>query len=114
MSERELPAGAGPVDGQVRPLVTSVRYMAASRPKQRAGDRRETKKYGLQIRVQIRATDWSGAPTALVVRNGRPVFEWREPQHLAKWDRCLLTDAERAHYFPPEREPGYMQQRGAA
>lgn len=108
------PAVAGQVDRELGPLVTSVRYMPASKPKPRAGDRRVTKKHGLQIRVQCRATDWSGAPIGLLMNRGRPVFEWREPQHLAKWDRYLLTPEEMARYFPPEREAGYMQQRGAA
>lgn len=97
-----------------RPLVKSVRYMPPSRPKARAGDRRVTKKHGLQIRVQCRAYDLSGAPIGLLVHGGRPVFEWREPQLLAKFDRHLLTDAEKERYFPPEREASYMQQRGAA
>lgn len=113
-TEDSRPAVAVPVQGPVRPRVTSVRYLPASGPKPCVGDRRVTKKHGLQIRVQCRALDWTGAPIGLLVRGGRPVFEWREPQHLAKWDRYLLSPDEMARYFPPEREAGYMQQRGAA
>jgi len=108
-------AGVGPVDANVRPHVVRVRYYTGTgKPKPKAGDRRTTKKHGLQIRVQCLARDWTGAPIGLLVRGGRPVFEWREPRHLAKWDRYLLSHDEKARYFLPEREAGYMQQRGAA
>lgn len=80
-----------------------------SRPKPKAGDRRVTKKHGLQIRVMVR--DEYGR---CIVSRGRQLYEWREPQHLGPHDRWLLEPDESAHYFPPERELGYMQQRGAA
>lgn len=96
------------------PSVTRIHVYKDSRPKPQEGDRRVTKKYGLQIRVQARAKDWSGKPIGLLVRGGRPVFEWCEPKHLATWDRHHLTPEEMARHFPPEREPGYMQGRGAA
>ena len=85
-----------------------------SKPKPRAGDRRVTKKHGLRIRVQSMARHADGTPIGRIVSGSRPVFSWVKPQHLATWDRYLLAPDEIAEYFPPEREPGYMQQRGAA
>lgn len=94
--------------------VDSVRYYSASKPKPREGDRRTTKAHGLQIRIHVRARDFKGQPFGFLMRGGRPVFEWCEPRHLPEWDRHWLTPDERQEHFPPEREPGYMQQRGAA
>lgn len=94
--------------------VDSVRYYGPAKRKPQEGDRRVTKAHGLQIRIHARAKDFKGQPFGLLMRSGRPVFEWCEPQHLPKWDRHHLTPEERRRYFPPEREPGYMQQRGAA
>lgn len=94
--------------------VDSVRYYGPTKRKPQAGDRRITKAHGLEVRIHVRAKDFSGQPYGFLMRNGRPVFEWCKPQHLPKWDRHYLTQTEMQKYFPPEREPGYMQQRGAA
>lgn len=91
---------------------TPVRiHVISHRAKPRVGDRRTTKKYGLQIRVWRVSSVFEGA---LLLRGGRPVFEWREPQYLSPGDRHLLTHEEMEHHFPSERLGGYMQQRGAA
>lgn len=98
-----------------QPRVDCVRYYTSpQRPTPNAGDRRTTKKHGLQIRVHARARDWNGRPFGFLVRSGRAVYEWRSPQDLEPWDRHFLSEEERQRHFPPEREPGYMQQRGAA
>lgn len=69
----------------------------AERPKPKAGDRRTTKRHGLQIRVQCMARDFSGKnPVGRVVQNGRPVFDWRRPDQLDAWDHHHLTTEERA------------------
>ena len=103
---------------EIQPKVTSIRFYtsAPAKRKPQAGDRRFTKKHGLQIRVQDMAMGFggSGKPIGRVVNGGRPVFSWVEPQRLAAWDRHHLTPDELAKHFPPEREPGYMQGRGAA
>lgn len=92
-----------------------IHILKPQKRRPRAGDRRVTKKHGLQIRVQDMATGFgNGRPIGRMVSNGRPMFSWVKPEHLAPWDRHHLTDEERAKFFPPEREPGYMQQRGAA
>jgi hypothetical protein len=103
-----------PETGEPAPRVTYVRFMTTSRRKPRAGDRRVTKKHGLQIRIHVRARDFSGQPIGLMMRSGRPVFEWCEPKYLPSWDHHHLTADELARYFPPEQKPGYMQRRGAA
>jgi hypothetical protein len=64
---------------------------APERAKPKAGDTRVTKKHGLQIRVQCMARDWAtGEPIGRMVRNGRPVFDWRKPVELDPWDQHLL------------------------
>lgn len=85
--------------------------ISCARPRKRPkpGDRRVTEKYGLQIRVLVR--DSQGR---YVVSRGKPTFTWRKPGDLAPMDRWMLTPDERAEHCPPEHEPGYMQQRGAA
>lgn len=57
------------------------------RPKE--GDRRVTKKHGLQIRIQCRTS------SGLQVQNGRPVFDWRTLDQLEPRDFTYLTAAER-------------------
>lgn len=99
---------------EASPVVRVRYYTSTARRTPQAGDRRVTKKHGLQIRVQVRAKDWKGQPFGFLVRSGRPVFEWCAPQDLASWDRHHLTPEEKAKHFPPEREAGYMQMRGAA
>ena len=62
------------------------------RAKPKAGDTRVTKKHGLQIRVQCMARTMTGEPIGRMVRNGRPVFDWRKPVELDPWDQHLLKD----------------------
>lgn len=90
------PAVLGPVESSVRPLVTSVRFMAAAKPKPREGDRRVTKKHGLQIRIHVRAHDHAGRVIGMLVRSGRPVFEWCAPRELPKWQHHLLKPEDLA------------------
>jgi hypothetical protein len=90
-------------------MTTITITFASPRKRPKPGDRRVTKAHGLQIRVLVR--DSHGR---YVVSSGRPVFEWRRPADLAPRDRWMLTPDERAEHCPPEQEPGYMQQRGAA
>lgn len=105
----------------MKPVITSVRYYSTKRrPKPKAGDRRVTKKHGLQIRVWDVATNWRGDVIGHRVSNGRPCYSWVCPKDLRTSDRWYLTPEERAHYFPNEYAPGvvhgcgHMQQRGAA
>ena len=73
------------------------RAQTPTRSRPRAGDRRVTKRHGLQIRVQCMARDFmTGKPLGLLVRNGRPVYDWRKPAELDLWDLHLLTESERA------------------
>lgn len=98
-----------------KPHITSIRfYSGPVRKKPHQGDRRITKAHGLQIRVMAMVHDGMGRPIGFDCTGGRQRYEWRKPQELRPSDRYLLTHEERARYFPPEREPGYMQQRGAA
>lgn len=92
------PADEGRLEAPARPHVVSVRYFTgSSKPKPKAGDRRTTKKHGLQIRVQCMARDWmTGKPIGRMVSNGRPVFDWRKPLELDPWDYHHLTAEERA------------------
>lgn len=67
------------------------------RPKPKVGDRRTTKKHGLQIRVWSWARDpLTRLPIGMLVHGSRPVFEWVKPHELEKWDEYLLTKGERA------------------
>ena len=77
---------------------------APKRPCPRAGDRRITKKHGLQIRVQDMAMGYGNNPRPIgrVVSNGRPVFSWVKPERLEPWDRHHLTAEELVKYFPDE------------
>lgn len=60
--------------------------VVSSRPRPRIGDRRCTKKHGLQIRVAETSRGmW-------VLRNGRPAYEWRS---LAE-----LVGSQFAHLIP--------------
>ncbi len=65
------------------------------RSKPQAGDRRTTKKHGLQIRVQCMSRNPNGTPRGRMVSNGRPVFDWRRPDQLDEWDLHHLTQVER-------------------
>lgn len=65
------------------------------RSKPQAGDRRTTKKHGLQIRVQCMARSINGKPMGRMVSGSRPVFAWRKPVELDEWDLHHLTQPER-------------------
>jgi len=67
---------------------------APQHKKPKAGDRRTTKKYGLQIRVQCMAKRPDGKPLGRMVQNGRPVFDWRRLDQLDAWDLHHLTNDE--------------------
>lgn len=78
------------------PRIDSIRYFYTSGDKRsQVGDRRVTKKHGLQIRIHVRAKDWQGKPIGYLVRSGRPVLEWCAPKDLPVWDQHLLTPEER-------------------
>lgn len=66
------------------------------RPRPRAGDRRTTKKHGLQIRVLKYARDTRGRIIGLDCTGGRQRWEWRTPAELDHSDHYLLTKEERA------------------
>lgn len=68
-----------------------------TRPRPKQGDRRTTKRHGLQVRVWARARDpMTRQPIGMLVRGSRPVFEWVAPADLEPWDQHLLTKEERA------------------
>lgn len=72
-----------------------IHILAHQRRKPRIGDRRTTKKHGLQIRV---VTTHSG----MWVRSGsRYVYEWRKPSELlcTRWE-YLITPQEFAAIAP--------------
>ena len=90
-------AGESPVEQSPRAHVTSMRVTYGEpRTKPKAGDRRTTKKHGVQIRVQRMARDWQGKPIGRIVSGGRPCYDWRTPRELDPWDHYLLTAEERA------------------
>lgn len=63
----------------------------------KAGDRRQTKKHGLQIRVHCMSRHpVSGQPLGRLFRDSKPVFAWRKPIELDWWDHHHLTPEERA------------------
>jgi hypothetical protein len=109
MSDSELSASTDQLS-----RIDSAIYFKAARKKPREGERRVTKAHGLQIRIRSRAKNWLGEPIGLLSNNGRPCYEWCEPKYLPKWERHWLTPEELQAHFPPERELGYMQGRGAA
>ena len=78
-------AVAVPLERQVRPLVVRVSYRS-SKPKPKAGDRRVTKKHGLQIRVQCMARDFTGGkPLGRIVSGGPPPCQY-DLLHLPQRD----------------------------
>lgn len=100
-------------------MVTIRITTAPARKRPKAGDRRVTKKHGLQIRVHDMACvpgSWPRAARGRLYNNGRPCFTWVCPQDLEPWDRHHLTPEELAEYFPPgpPHGCGHMQGRGAA
>lgn len=82
-------------------MKVTISYSTQS-AKPRPGDRRTTKKHGLQIRTWDRATDRSGKPTSYIVSNNRPRFSWTCPKDMKPWDRHYLTPEEAAHFFQQE------------
>lgn len=88
---------ANQVEQPVGPHVTRIQITYSQpRSKPKAGDRRTTKTYGVQIRVQRMARDWRGNPIGRIVRNGKPCYDWRTPRQLDPWDHHWLTEEERA------------------
>jgi hypothetical protein len=80
--------------------VTSIRMSSApARPKPKTGDRRTTKKHGLQIRIPM-ICDFGPGRGAHVYSGGRPCFEWAKPHELPARFRHYLTAEERAA-LPP-------------
>ena len=75
-----------------------ITIQGLQRAKPKAGDRRTTKRHGLQIRVQDVARNRRGEAVAYVVSNGRPVYSWCEPRNIEWRDACYLTDAERVQF----------------
>jgi hypothetical protein len=81
------------------PVTRIVITSTPARPKPKTGDRRVTKKHGLQIRIPQVCTFGPGAG-ARIYSNGRPCFEWRKPADLPRIYRHYLTAEERAS-LPP-------------
>lgn len=73
-------------------FVRFARLSGPTRKPPRAGDRRTTKKHGLQIRVHVRSQGM------LMMGGGHRyyLFEWRKPADLETCDQNLLTADERA------------------
>lgn len=65
-----------------------------NRPKPKQGDRRTTKKHGLQIRIMKRDSHGS-----FIVSGGRQLYEWVSPSAIPHQCAHLLTDEERAKYL---------------
>jgi hypothetical protein len=69
----------------------TIHYRSAPvREKPKTGDRRTTKKYGLQIRVPLRHDGMR------VYSNGRPCFQWLNLEELPALYYYLLTAEEKA------------------
>lgn len=77
--------------------------IVSARRRPRIGDRRVTKRHGLQIRVP--ETSWEGM---WVLRNGRQAYEWRTLaelagtafDHLIPWPRAWPNPAPAAQQEP--------------
>lgn len=76
---------------------------SASRPRPQEGDTRRTKTHGLQIRVRCMARDFAGRPIGRLVRAGRPVYGWRKPSEMDRWDLHLLQRPEIATELKKDR-----------
>jgi hypothetical protein len=83
-------------DLTLTPRVTSIRfYSGPVRRQPRVGDRRTTKKHGLQIRVfKMVKSPW-GETLGYDCTGGRQRYEWKAPAELGLSDRHLLTAEER-------------------
>lgn len=66
-----------------------------ARPRPRVGDRRTTKKHGMQIRVLKMARDHRGRVIGLDCTGGRQRYEWVKLHELDKGDEWMLTNDER-------------------
>lgn len=79
----------------MKPVITSIRFSSGpERKKPRAGDRRTTKKHGLQVRIPQNHNGMG------VVAHGRPCYEWVSPADVPKRYCHHLTPQEQAQYFP--------------
>jgi hypothetical protein len=76
--------------------ITRIVITTQARERPKTGDRRITKKHGLQIRIPERHNGMH------VVAHGRPCYVWCKPADLPALYRYLLSDAERKLFFPPE------------
>ena len=76
----------------MKPVITSIRYSSGPARKQpKVGDRRTTKKHGLQIRV----FEMHGG--MCVVSGGRHRYDWKSPADLVgTMFNHLLTPEERS------------------
>lgn len=77
------------------PVTSIIISSAPARPKPKTGDRRVTKKHGLQIRIPQVCTFGPGRG-AHVYNNGRPCLEWAKPHELPALYHHYLTAEERA------------------
>lgn len=75
-----------------------ITILGPQRTKPKVGDRRTTKKHGLQIRIQAAARNARGEVVGRLVTNGRPDFYWCEPHNIEWHDRYLLTPEERVQF----------------
>lgn len=74
----------------------TIRYTSApARVKPKTGDRRTTKKHGLQIRIP-QVCSFGPHRGARIYSNGRPCFEWAKPHELPALYHYLLTSEEKA------------------
>lgn len=84
------------------PVVTSIRFFTGKqRTKPKTGDRRETKKHGLQIRIPVMVHDLRGRPIGYNCTGGRLNYEWRKPSDLPPAYRYLLTSEEKIVWATP-------------
>lgn len=77
-----------------KPRIDSIRFYTSKpqRPRPKTGDRRATKKHGVQIRIPCRTREGHH----IVNSRGQATFDWRTPAQIigTRWE-YLLTDAER-------------------
>jgi len=77
--------------------VTSIRFSTSPvRSKPREGDRRTTKKHGLQIRIMSMVHDRLGRPVGYNCTGGRQNYEWVAVKDLPARLHHLLLPEERA------------------
>lgn len=79
--------------------VISIRFSSGPvRKKPRAGDRRTTKKHGLQIRQPTLAKDHLGRVIGFDCTGGRQNYEWVSPRDLHPLYHCHLTAQEKKEF----------------